>query len=138
MKEKLKCILLIDDDEATNYIHKFTIEKANCTEKVVCKQSGQLGLDYLLSKKEGKHPQPDIIFLDINMPGMNGWEFLDQYNKLDKNQQAEMVVVMLTTSIDPVDRAKAEKIGHISGFYPKPLTVEMLNDTLKKHFPNKF
>ena len=138
MKEKLKCILLIDDDEATNFIHKFVIEKANCAEKVVTKEGGQLALDYLLSIENGKHPQPDIIFLDINMPGMNGWEFLEHYNKLEENQQAEMVVVMLTTSLDPIDKEKAEKIGEISDFKPKPLTIEMLNKTIKKHFPDKF
>ncbi|MCI2227630.1 response regulator [Polaribacter sp. MSW13] len=138
MKEKLNCILLIDDDEATNYIHEFIIKKANCAKKVVCKQSGQLALDYLLLKENGKYPQPDIIFLDINMPGMNGWEFLDHYNKLEKNQQAEMILVMLTTSIDPVDKEKAKKLGIVSGFKPKPLTVEMLNNILKEHFPNKF
>ena len=129
---------MIDDDEATNYIHKFVIEKANCTENIVCKQSGQLALDYLLSIESEKHPHPDIIFLDINMPGMNGWEFLEHYKKLEKNRQAEMVVIMLTTSLDPIDREKAKEIGEISEFKPKPLTIEMLNNVLKDNFPNLF
>lgn len=138
MKKKLKCILLVDDDEATNYIHKYVIEKVNCAEEVVCKQNGQLALDYLLSLKDGEYPRPDIIFLDINMPRMNGWEFLEHYKNLEKSQQAQMVVVMLTTSLDPLDKQKALETGEISDFKPKPLTVEMLNNVLKNNFPELF
>ena len=137
MKKKLNCILLVDDDEATNYMHQLIIKKTNCTEKVICKQNGKLALDYLLAVDNEENVQPDIIFLDINMPGMNGWEFLEHYDKLTKEQQAKIVVVMLSTSIDPVDMSKAEDIEYISRFNPKPLTTTMLNDIIKEHFPER-
>lgn len=138
MKKKLNCILLIDDDEATNYMHQLIIKKNDCTNAIVCKQNGQLGLDYLLSIDDKENVQPDIIFLDINMPGMNGWDFLKHYNKLNKEQQAKIVVVMLSTSTDPVDMEKAKDIEYVSRFNPKPLTNNMLNDILKEHFPQNF
>ncbi|MCT4699689.1 response regulator [Tenacibaculum haliotis] len=138
MKKKLNCILLIDDDEATNYMHQLIIKKNDCTNTIVCKQNGQLALDYLLSIDDKGNVQPDIIFLDINMHGMNGWGFLKHYNKLNKEQQAKIVVVMLSTSTDPVDVEKAKDIEYVSRFNPKPLTNNMLNDILKEHFPQNF
>ena len=134
MKRKLNCILLIDDDEPTNFINEMVIKEAGCADKVVAVQSGQAGLDYLRSTNEGAHPKPDLIFLDINMPGMNGWEFLAEYNQLKEEEQARLVVVMLTTSLNPDDAARASQIGFITGFMNKPLTTSMIQDVLEEHF----
>lgn len=134
MKRKLNCILLIDDDEPTNYLHKMVIEEADCTEQVIAVESGQEALDYLHSKPNGKHPRPELIFLDINMPAMNGWEFLQHYKGLDIAKKGDVIVVMLTTSLHPADLEKADKIGDINGFRNKPLTVEMLWEIIEEYF----
>lgn len=136
MKKKLNCILLIDDDEATNYIHKIVINKADCAEQVVAMQSGYDALDYLTKMKDGIYPQPDVIFLDINMPAMDGWEFLEEYEKLEDGQKGHIVVVMLTTSLNPDDEKKAKSLGKVNGFKNKPLSVEMVEDVVKEHFPH--
>ena len=109
MRKKINCILLIDDDKSTNFLHKIIIEETGVSEKVEAVQSGQEALDYLERKKEGVYPKPDLIFLDINMPGMNGWEFLEEYEKLDDNLKGEIMIMMLTTSINPDDEEKAKK-----------------------------
>jgi CheY-like chemotaxis protein len=132
--KKLHTILLIDDDQATNFIHKFVIEKVQCTENVICMQSGQEALDYLTSKINDDYPQPDIIFLDINMPGMNGWEFIEKYKKIDKKQKGKKIVVMLTTSSDPLDKEKAKAIDQINKFISKPLTAEAIRTIIKENF----
>ena len=135
MNKKLNCVLLIDDDESTNFLHEVIIGQAGITEKVLAVQSGKAALEYLTSKENGKHPQPDLIFLDINMPGMNGWEFMDEYKKLSEEQQGKFVVVMLTTSLHPEDEAKARTMSEIHDFRNKPLTVEMLQEIMESYFP---
>ena len=137
MRKKINCILLIDDDKSTNFLHKIIIEETGVSEKVEAVQSGQEALDYLERKKEGVYPKPDLIFLDINMPGMNGWEFLEEYEKLDDNIKGEIMIMMLTTSINPDDEEKAKKTKFINGFLNKPLTTEALEKIIDDHFQNK-
>ncbi len=138
LKKKLNAILLIDDDEPINFLHKMVIEKSNCAEKVVVKMNGIQALEYLRSEVNGQHPQPDLIFLDINMPAMNGWEFLAEYKMLSENMLAKLVVVMLTTSLNPDDHLKAKDFGEIRGFHNKPLNEASLNKILQEHFPHHF
>jgi CheY-like chemotaxis protein len=143
MQQKLNCILLIDDDEPTNFISKMLIEESNCSEHVQVTQSGEAALDYLTKGKSPKgqpelFPCPDLIFLDINMPAMNGWEFLDRYENLDGNYKGNVITVMLTTSLSPDDRLKAHNNSTISKFETKPLTLEKLNRILTEYFPMHF
>lgn len=134
--KKLNCILLVDDDEPTNFLNKMILEDVNCAETVEVAESGQSALRYLENASENGNPSsPDLIFLDINMPAMNGWEFLEQYSHLDQSRKANVVIVMLTTSLNPDDRAKAGKIPDVSGFETKPLTPEKLQSIIKKYFP---
>ncbi|MCL5245987.1 response regulator [Cellulophaga sp. 20_2_10] len=134
MSIKLKSILLIDDDDATNFLHKMVINKLNCTEEIVIKTNGEEGIDYLKTEVDGKYPQPNLILLDINMPIMNGWEFLQEYKKLQQNQKAETVVVMLTTSLNPDDKERALGLTVINDFKSKPLTTVGLKDILDNFF----
>ena len=137
MTPKLKSILLVDDDEATNFIHKMVIKQLNCTENIVVKENGIEAIKYLTSSIDGEHPQPDLIFLDINMPAMDGWEFLEEYDKLEVIQQAKTVIVMLSTSLNPADRDTANAIPLISGFISKPLTTEKLAQVHTKYFKTR-
>lgn len=137
-KNKLNTILLIDDDEPTNFFNEMIISQLDCTENIVVKESGIEALDYLKSVQEGQHPQPDLIFLDINMPAMNGWEFLEEYENLEKTQKGKVILVMLTTSLNPDDRSLGEEKHLLSGFMNKPLTEEAVISKLKEHFPKMF
>lgn len=143
MKIKLNCILLVDDDEATNFFNNIIIKKANCTHHIQTTQTGQEALNYLTNseKFEGRgtdYPRPDLIFLDLNMPGMNGWEFLNKYKDLEEGQKGKIVLVMLTTSPNPDDELKARTIEEVSGFKNKPLTGKMLEELLLFFFPEHF
>ncbi|TND08719.1 MAG: response regulator receiver [Bacteroidetes bacterium] len=136
--KELNCILLVDDDEPTNFLHKNVIENAGIKTHVQTTESGDEALEYLTCtgryKNEKRYPQPGIIFLDINMPRMNGWEFLEEYKKLSPDQQAKIIIAMLTTSLNPDDEARSKKTDMIACFLNKPLTVELINKVRKKYF----
>ncbi len=131
--------MLIDDDEPTNYYNTLIIEETGCADHVQAVQSGQRALEYLTNSEDYPEygncfPCPDLIFLDINMPAMNGWEFLDKYKELKKEVKGKTVLVMLTTSLFSEDALKALKIPEISGFESKPITPEVIDKILKKYF----
>lgn len=135
MKSKLNSVLLIDDDEPTNFYTQMIIEESGCADHVKVAQGGKEALDYLNSAHHhNDYPRPDLIFLDINMPAMDGWEFLDEYKKLKKESHGRVIVVMLTTSLNPDDKVKASSIPEISGFESKPLTEEKLKSILSQYF----
>jgi len=131
MKRKLECILLVDDDPDDNMYHRIIIEEMNITHNIDVVLNGLEAITYL--KKNNQAP-PELIFLDINMPKMNGWEFLDQYKHLDAKQRARVVIVILTTSANPDHLKKAEQIKEVTGFETKPLSKEMMSEILKEHF----
>ncbi len=130
--------MLIDDNADDNFVHTRLIKKNDYADIVITKQTALEALEYLKSKKDNSKPPPppELIFLDINMPGMNGWEFLEEYKKLPKEFQSHTIVVMLTTSDNPADMMKAKLFNEISEFNTKPLTKEMLEKILENHFHN--
>jgi CheY-like chemotaxis protein len=130
---KLGCIFLIDDDYPTNYFHRIIIEEVDCAEEIVICQSGQEALSQLTDRMELGQPTPDLIFLDINMPGMTGWEFLERYQNLPTKAHGKVLVV-LTTSLNPDDEKKAHLLDGVDGFRRKPLSGEMLTDLMQEYF----
>jgi len=131
MKKKLDCILLVDDNSDDNFFHKIIINKMDVVNRIDVVINGLEALAYL--KKENQTP-PELIFLDINMPRMNGWEFLEQYKHLDVNQKARVVIMILTTSANPDDIKKAKEIEEVTGFETKPLSKEIMVEILNRHF----
>ena len=134
MNKKLKSILLVDDDADDNFFHQMVIEDMNITENIHIARNGIEALEFL---NDENNPTPDIIFLDINMPRMNGWEFLEAYNKLEMSKKANVVVAILTTSQNPADIKKAEQFASVKCFNSKSLTEKMMrrifDDYLSEH-----
>ncbi|MBC6993304.1 response regulator [Neolewinella lacunae] len=137
MKRKLKRVLLIDDSESDNFFHSRIIRKAGITDEIKVVYSGEEALEYLVTEMvQGGFPSPTLIFLDINMPGMNGWEFLDEYDKLAVMHKGEIILTMLSNSIDSPDLEQAKVRGNVAGYYSKPLEEEYLLEILQRHFPD--
>ena len=140
MKKKLNCILLIDDDENTNFFNRRLLTKLDVTEKIQVCETGAAALDFLSNDGEyttngTNYPAPMLIFLDLNMPGMNGWEFLEEYHKLPEEQKGKIVLIMLTSSPNPDDAEKAKQNEDVAGFVKKPLTRDQMQEILLKYFP---
>jgi CheY-like chemotaxis protein len=133
MKNKIKCIMLVDDNKDDNFFHEREIKKLNLSSIVITKNTGWEALEYLESKKI-EDCTPDLIFLDLNMPGMNGWEFLQKYNRLGRNLLSRIIVIMLTTSDNPDDESRAKTWSFVSDFITKPLTQEKMEVIIHKYF----
>lgn len=137
--KKINSVLLIDDDKAINFIAKMLIKKAGITDHIETALNGQEALDYLTNSGKYKideciYPQPMLIFLDINMPIMDGWEFVEAFSKLNSNQKGDSKIIMLTSSINPDDKERALKLLSVSGFQNKILTIEGLKEVLNECF----
>lgn len=131
LKKKLNCILLIDDDSDDNEYHEIILRKLAITEKIDIAINGVEAIKYLKTKDR---VPPELIFLDINMPKMNGWEFLEEYKDLDVKQKAKVVIMILSTSTNPEYIKKANEIKEVTGYESKPLDKDMIERILTEHF----
>lgn len=114
-------IVLIDDDPINNLINKRLIRKLDLSSNIIEFLEAEKALKYLRSIDDMKQT---LIFLDINMPVMNGWDFLGQYAEI-KNKRKDMII-MLSSSINYQDRQKSLENNCVEGFIEKPLTIEKL------------
>ena len=117
-------VVLIDDSENDNFFHEIALRKAGFGGEVRISETGESALDFLLQDQVSV---PTVVFLDINMPGMNGFEVARALS--DRLQpQAELQLNMLTSSAWSVDKATAASIGVVRSYLVKPLTAEMAAD----------
>ena len=132
--EKLPSVLLVDDDPTTNFLNKSLLNRLGVSERVLVALDGAEALTNLAQHCVPLTPTcPVLILLDVNMPGMNGIEFLEAYQHLPLAEQRAIVIVMLTTSLHPRDLERLQKLN-VDGFVSKPLTSEKVNALLRTHF----
>jgi len=134
MNRKQNRILLIDDDEPTNFMSKIIIQKADENSIPSVMQNPKSALNILKNESINIEEIPDLIFLDINMPSMNGWDFLDEYKDLEIHKRKNILLYMLTTSMNDDDDVKSKEYSCVNGFMVKPLTVKSYSQIVNKHF----
>lgn len=129
MKRPIRFIV-IDDDMINNMLCKIVIRQAAAKCEILTFESPEDGLDYF-NRGYTKNGVPTVLFLDINMPTWSGWEFLDNFDLLDKEIKDQVIVFMLSSSVDPSDKQRAIENRNVTGYLEKPLTTEKISDILE-------
>ena len=125
---------LIDDDKIFHFITDRILKKINPSIKVEKFLDGEDGINSIKHKLDAREDLPDIVLLDINMPYMNGWEFLSEFKKIKPKVDKNVQIYILTSSDDPEDLKKAKKISELSGYLVKPVSEKEL-EILIREFP---
>lgn len=134
MNNIINASLLIDDDRATTFFNRYLLLKHGAFKNVKTLQGGMEALDYLKNLDQKLNIKPDLIFLDINMPFMSGWDFLREFARLGNEIKENIKIIMLSTSSDPRDLERAGENKYVNDFINKPLTQFDINRMLQKHF----
>jgi CheY-like chemotaxis protein len=124
MSNHYKTCLLIDDNYIDNFVTRRILESSNFAETIVVSQSATEAIESLRAGKV----IPDVIFLDIRMPQMGGFEFLQEYDKIDISNKNAIRIFMLSSSLDPTDLKKSVNNKYITNFIHKPLTQKALDE----------
>ncbi|WP_066839785.1 response regulator [Rufibacter ruber] len=133
--ERLNCVLLVDDDNSANFISKNVIDKLDCADQVLVAHNGREAL-HMIAERCVTQPAddcPQLIFLDVKMPVMDGFEFLREFEGMNLQANSRPIIIMLTTSTNPVDVQLAQQFK-IAEFLNKPLKREKLAQLLDKYF----
>ncbi|MFD0963282.1 response regulator [Pseudofulvibacter geojedonensis] len=124
---KLLKILLIDDDIMTNFINEKNLRKHFLNNEIKSFISAINALEYIISSFKENNTQKNLIFVDINMPKMDGWEFLDEYKKLPDDLKATNHIYMLSSTCNKNDIEKSKHYSSVKSFFTKPLTHDNIN-----------
>lgn len=126
-------IALVDDDSIFQLTASRLLRAANQNTRILQFSNGDEALRYLQSNFDKSESLPDIIFLDVNMPYVDGWMFLDDYADLKKQLHKNILIYMVSSSIDPSDINRAKSNQVVKDYLIKPISREQFNALLKTH-----
>jgi CheY-like chemotaxis protein len=130
----LPAILLVDDDSTTNFLNERLLRRMNASQEVQVALNGQQALDMLRTNCQAESKAcPSLVLLDVNMPVMNGFEFLEAFTHLSLAKRQEIVVVVLSSSQLEQDLARVQQLP-VAEFIHKPLTREKVTEVLARYF----
>jgi CheY-like chemotaxis protein len=134
----ISCILLVDDDDTTNFVNMRLLRKMNIAERIEVAKDGSAALEYLNSvpKGESNSVRPELMLVDIKMSGMDGFEFLERYKDLPLPLKADKLV-MLSSSASFYDLHKLQQFNDVSRHISKPLSEELVWEILKEFFQDQ-
>lgn len=124
MSSKAPIVALVDDDKIFQLTASRTIRALNLSEQILQFENGEEALKYLVTNATTPELLPDILFLDINMPYVDGWMFLQDYASLKGNLSKDIAIYMVSSSIDPRDIHRARSIPEVQQYVTKPLSRE--------------
>ncbi len=131
MKKKILC--LVDDDDVYQYTFLRQLKGTDFAKDILLFSDGELAMEFIETHINNVELLPDIIFLDINMPIMDGWEFLEEFVQLKPKVGKEILIYMVSSSIDPADIQRAKTIGDVSDYLIKPIVKEHVKAIIEEN-----
>ena len=128
--KKIKKICIIDDDPIHIYVTKDAIENTDLCEEVLEYENGKVAYDALVEMNNSNEKLPNLILLDLNMPIWDGWDFLEEFSKLELKEK--VVVFINTSSNDPADERKAKEYSLVNSLIIKPISIDNLITEIAK------
>ncbi|MBM1106078.1 response regulator [Aurantibacter crassamenti] len=126
-------LCLVDDDDIFQFTIQINLKSLNATNNIIAFKNGAEAFDFILSNIENENNLPDIIFLDIDMPVMDGFRFIEEYIKIKPQIEKNIVIYMVSSSVDPVDIERVKKISEISDYIIKPINKQLLKIILQEN-----
>jgi len=131
MRNKLAKAGIVDDDQIYQLVMKRTMEQSGFIKSILQFYDGEEAIGFFREQVESKDELPELLLLDINMPYMNGWQFLDEFIKIKFSDDYKITIFVVTSSTTQEDKKKAQEYSVVSGYHIKPITkdkfAEMLN-----------
>jgi CheY-like chemotaxis protein len=121
---KLETLFLVDDDETFQFIAQHTIQNTGVVKSIRIFSNGQVAIDFLESVLDKPELQPDVILLDLTMPVLDGWGFLEDFALMKPRLGKKIVIYVLSSSINPIDVERAKNISDVTDYVVKPITQE--------------
>lgn len=133
--DMLNTILLVDDDDASNFLHSIFINKLDIDVNINSALNGQEAIDFILGKGQEELELPCMVMLDLRMPVMDGWQFMKAYEELvPKKLKNQITIVLVTISDNKEDKERAISNKYIADFAQKPLSDETFKALIQKHY----
>lgn len=127
-------VLLVEDHEPMNFLNKMMLADSKKVEHIDVVLNGEEAISYLDNLIQSGKVFPSVIFLDINMPRMNGWEFLEAYGHFDEGTRKNTVIIILTSSTNPADQIKGEGNPLVHLYRLKPISDELITEIEERYF----
>lgn len=133
MSNRIDKVLIIDDDEISNFITESILEQSNKVKEISVVMSADEGIKHLAKLASKGSNLPSLILLDIKMPVKSGWDFLNEYKNLDDIDRSKIIIVMLSSSVYPDDVHKANTFEEVAGYLSKPITLDKVEEVVEKY-----
>jgi CheY-like chemotaxis protein len=131
-----KNILLVDDDSIANFLIEKIVQSTGLARNIFKALNGREALQVFEQHFRGTLPVPEVVLLDLNMPIMNGFEFLQAYNNLEFEEKDDVLIILVTSSNNPSDIEKARQLG-IKYYLTKPISAETIKGIILKEFDDE-
>ena len=128
--KKIGTFCIVDDDDIYQFTTSLLLKKTDLVNKIIVFSNGLKAINFLKDEMGTKENIPDVLFLDINMPVMDGWEFLEEYLLIKPMMPKTVVIYMVSSSVDERDVLKAKSISALSGYLVKPISSQNIMEVI--------